>query len=879
MNTKLRHKAVFLASASALVVAALAPAAFAQQAQPDQPVQTSAGASPAAAATADQPLAAGDAEGPTTLNEVVVTGSTSKRTLLDASVAVTAVNQEQLDQKAPRGTDDVLQLVPGIYVQDTAGPVSNNYSVRGLPGNGQEFVRLEEDGMPAIYGGLNDDEVFQYDLSIDRVEAIEGGTSGILTPNAAGASINFISRPLNFDQAGGIARITGASYGDERADLWYSAPIKNTILGDNVAFAVSGYFDSTKGVRSSPFTYQTYHFKAQLEKKFDSGGYVRLTYKRWDEHDPYYADQPYAYNNGHITGVPGLNTQSGNIIGPGFASITAPDSCAAGECMRTFNGAQGIHSTGNEFRIDAEKPINDALSVFAKVRYTQTDWDFNGVFSGSGTGNGGLLNVAGYLNPATSPIASLLTAGQAAFPGATFGVKNLQTGQIISGPNANAQLAALNGNSLLQQTVLNQQLIKERDWGSDFGAKWNARGDNWTNSLTVGGMVYSTFQSNDQSGVSTVLNDVKNGSDIYDVVALNGGGQVIGDLTNNGLLSYGDWGAGISRYQEDSESIYFNNEFTWAGRLHVDFGLRYEHEHESGLTGNSSPETFPNIGGLVTVNPNAFNGTYTAYSGSENPLNWTVGLNYTVTKQLSVYARYADSYQTQGASLEPSELRLWEAGVTYAGYGFIGTVRPFRTEFVNEAWGAGVDPQNANLNEGFFANSDTNGVDLDLTYRPTWQPLHAFSIHGQLTYQESTFNNAHTGVITAGGVNVSQQVATFYDGKVPLETPSQLYTITPQYDLPNHLGQVYLRYSYTGRIYADNGNQLPLPGYGVLDLGGSINLTPKINLNISVNNINNALGLTEGNPRQGFTQSVVNDYFYGRGIIGTNAMAQLTVKF
>ena len=879
MNTRPLRKPAFLASASALVVAALAPTAFAQQAQPDQPVATN------------------NADAATTVNEVIVIGSTSKRTLLDASVAVTAVNQEELDQKAPRGTDDVLQLVPGIFVEDTAGPVSNNYSVRGLPGGSQEFIRLEEDGMPVVYGGLNDDEVFQYDLSIDRVEAIEGGSSGILTPNAAGASINFISRPLNFDQAGGVARVTGASYGDERGDLWYSAPIKNTILGDNVAFAVSGYIDSTKGVRSSPFTYQTYHFKAQLEKKFDSGGYVRLTYKRWDEHDPYYADQPYAYSNGQVTGVPGLNTQFGNIIGSGFGSITVPDSCAAGECTRTFSEQNGIHASGNEYRIDAEKPINDAVSVFAKVRYTQTDWDFNGVFAGSGTGNAGLASAANYLTytPAAagacsgptwsgtpagspSPIGCLLVAGQQAYGTTLFGIKNLKTGQVIAANNA-AALNALNGNGLLEQTVLNQQLLKERDWGSDFGVKWNTQGGNWTNSLTVGGMVYSTFQFNDQSGVATVLNDVKNDSDIYDVVALNGSGQVVGDLTNNGLLSYGDWGSGISHYQEDLESIYFNNEFTWAGRLHVDFGMRYEHEHESGANGNSSPETFPNIGGLVQVNPNAFNGTYGYYSGSENPLNWTLGLNYTITPQLSVYARYADSYQTQGASAEPTELRLYEAGVTYAGYGFLGTVRPFHTAFNNQSWGGGVDPANPNLNQGFFANSDTNGVDLDVTYRPTWQSLHAFSIHGQLTYQESTFSNVSTGVITAGGVNISQQVDAFYNGKVPQRTPSQLYTITPQYDLPNHLGQVYMRYMYTGRIYADNGDALALPGYGVLDLGGNFNLTDRLTLNISVDNINDTLGLTEGNPRQGFTQSVVNGYFYGRGIIGTNALAQLTYKF
>jgi iron complex outermembrane receptor protein len=38
-----------------------------------------------------------------------------------------------------------------------------------------------------------------------------------------------------------------------------------------------------------------------------------------------------------------------------------------------------------------------------------------------------------------------------------------------------------------------------------------------------------------------------------------------------------------------------------------------------------------------------------------------------------------------------------------------------------------------------------------------------------------------------------------------------------------------------------------------------------------VDNVTNALGLTEGNPRQGFTQSIVNGYFYGRGIVGTDS--------
>jgi outer membrane receptor protein involved in Fe transport len=260
-------------------------------------------------------------------------------------------------------------------------------------------------------------------------------------------------------------------------------------------------------------------------------------------------------------------------------------------------------------------------------------------------------------------------------------------------------------------------------------------------------------------------------------------------------------------------------------------------------------------------------------------VDWTIGANYEISPQLSVYVRYADAFQTQGANPHATEIKLYEAGITYAGYGFLGTIRPFRTQFDNQSWGGGVVPSNPNLNQGFFANSDTNGVDVDIFYRPTFEAWKAFSVHGQLTYQESTFNNVSTGVITIGGQNISQQVDAFYDGKVPQRTPSQLYVITPAYDLPNHLGQVYLRYKYIGRTFADNGDGLALPGYGVVSLGGNVNITPRLNLNVSVDNANNTLGLTEGNPRQGFTQTVVNGFFYGRGIIGTNALAQLTYKF
>ena len=208
-------------------------------------------------------------------------------------------------------------------------------------------------------------------------------------------------------------------------------------------------------------------------------------------------------------------------------------------------------------------------------------------------------------------------------------------------------------------------------------------------------------------------------------------------------------------------------------------------------------------------------------------------------------------------SRRPTELKLYEAGVTYSGHGFLGTIRGFRTEFNNQSWPSGTYLPDPNYSISLFGNSDTNGFDVDAIYRPEYQPLHAFSVHGQLTYQSSTLSGVSAGVINnTTGVAVSDpsviaQAASFYNGHSTQHTPGLMYAFTPQYDLPDHRGNIYVRYQYTGQVFADAGNGLILPGYGVLSVGGTYDITPKLNLNISVSNVNNAAGPDRGQSASG----------------------------
>ncbi len=87
------------------------------------------------------------------------------------------------------------------------------------------------------------------------------------------------------------------------------------------------------------------------------------------------------------------------------------------------------------------------------------------------------------------------------------------------------------------------------------------------------------------------------------------------------------------------------------------------------------------------------------------------------------------------------------------------------------------------------------------------------------------------------------------------------------------------RYKYVGKIFADNGNGVSLPSYGVTSVGLALNLNENVQLTLNAENIFDVVGLTEGNPRQGQTQAITDGFFYARGIVGPTYGGTLTFKF
>ncbi|KAI1691879.1 tonB dependent receptor domain-containing protein [Ditylenchus destructor] len=347
-----------------------------------------------------------------------------------------------------------------------------------------------------------------------------------------------------------------------------------------------------------------------------------------------------------------------------------------------------------------------------------------------------------------------------------------------------------------------------------------------------------------------MVNDVRTNSDVYDIVALDANNNVIGTLSDNGLVSYGDWGVGIREREDSAVSLYVNDEIA-IGDLRVDAGIRWESVSAIARDGNQAAVNQPvppGVGGLVrTVGP-TFDGTFTTRRKTQSKAAYTVGANYLITQNLAIYARYANGFQTN--NVDPmTTIELYEVGVRYQ-YGriFSGSATVFQTNFDDQNYNF-ADPVNPSQQTNLNADLRTRGIEFDFLIRP-----------------EPKLRNLQLNGVTQSG----------FEGNRPERTPARLFTITPTVQLPHGLGEVYGRYKHVGRIFADNGNGLALPSYGVTSLGVTLNLSDRLQANFNVDNLFDVVGLTEGNPRQGQTQAITDGFFYARGIVGTTFGGSLT---
>lgn len=822
------------------------------------------GGTPAAYARDAGPKASGTARAAPTDDasaDIVVTGTPAGRTRLDAPFAISAFNETAIAKAAPLSTADLLKTVPGFSAEPSGGQGGGqNLYVRGLPAGGWFYVQLQEDGLTLFdepqESFFNIDTLYSLDLMTQRVEVVRGGTSPIFANNAPGGTVNAITRRGTATPEGQV-KLTGGNHGFARGDAYVAGPVSDT-----VRYSLGGFYRRDDGYREPGFTADKGgQIRGSLSFLF---GDVRLDVdaKYLNDRTAFYNPIPLADPRNPSTSLSGLiDPLHGTLLSNAFRNTVQRSFFGSSATTRDADLADGIHTRVFETGAFLNWDAGDGLTVTNKTRFTDARVGYDAVFSGSAPAAG------------SSYLASALTRAQSGF-GATVtrvGFLDVTSGAAFD-PATTGGLVLESG---LWQTRTNLRTIandfrvtKQFDTGLLGGALG-------THSLSFG-VYYNHFDFDQDRLQNTILTDVKNRPDLLNVVAYNAAGQVVGSVTENGFVRYGNGvtrgrakGFYLSPYLADSVKF---------GKFGLDAGLRYTYYDATGGVYASATRNLGNAATLADDNVGGLTGVFNARRDHRRAVQWTVGAEYKFVPEAQMFVRYTASerlprlqnvYQTQ--NLGVTSIAQAEGGIRTALRGFSAGLVGFWSKFDNLTTSAIVLDASGNVvTIPLAGGTETYGVEADVN----WRPVKFFGIAGTATIQHpetKSLVNTTTGTAYSG-----------LEGKQLSRIPRYIFSASPTLyaDIAGRPIELSAQVYHLGRRYVDYTNATALPAFTTLDLNLLARITERIEVQGHVTNLTNAVGLTEGNARvdqlsgQGTAEAI-----YARPIFGRIATVSLSYRW
>ena len=208
------------------------------------------------------------------LSEIVVSATREDTAKQDVAANIIAVDREAIEKMPAATAAEVLQYVPGVYVEFNGGPGS--MAVARIQGSEVRHVAVYVDGVPLnqLANPLTDLNYLPVD-AIDRIEVYKGAASSAWGSSLGGV-INIITRePDAKTPAAGTIR---SSFG--KADTFKNrANVHGTIQK-------VGYFLSVTGDHSDGFiensAYNQSAFYGKLNYDIGTAGRMNLVYS-WDK--------------------------------------------------------------------------------------------------------------------------------------------------------------------------------------------------------------------------------------------------------------------------------------------------------------------------------------------------------------------------------------------------------------------------------------------------------------------------------------------------------------------------------------------------------------------------------------------------------------------
>lgn len=753
------------------------------------------------------------------VQQVVVTGVASARGVrkVDSAFSITTATEEQLKQASPSSTADIMKIVPGVYAESTGGQSGANIEVRGFPsGSDSPFVSVQLMGNPIFppptLSFFEGSSAFRLDDTVERVEVLRGGPSTIWSNAQPGATMNFILKEGS-DTPEGSVRFTTGTGSLRRVDMFYGGKISDGWYG-----SVGGFYRKTDGVRDAGFPADDGHqLTATLTRKLDDGKltmYVRNT----DDKNAFYTGVPLiSSNGGHtISEFPGFNPLTGTLMSGEMRNFTIE--AAPGKTLnRDLADGRGLKAT--VFGADFDQKIGE-WSVSNKFNRFDGDLNTNAMFTGNNP-----LSMNDYLKAAiASANGNAATVAAAGGKLATAGTATYVHGGAVDGNQQVVQAGLWSVEKKL--TSFTDELRVSKDIGHGH-------------TVTVGGY-FADYSSRDvwYLGNSHLMSAVPQASLIN--VTLNNG-VVVSKNGTDGNVFY----APVASYDGRNTAGFISDEWKVNDRIKVDFGMRHEQQKISGTISNlTSGDTDNNPLTVYNNGTSMPDGSNTYLSRTDSANSFTIGGNYKLAKDTAVFVRanrghtFISFDDLRGAGSQQSandrsilptpKVSQYEIGFKTATQLYSAYINAFHTEFDGIAF-TQILADGRELHS--ISGSKGNGLEFELAVRP----IENLQLALTGDYQKSEYRD-------------NPQTA----GKTVQRQPKLQFRFTPTYKIPfgdGNSAKIYATYTSIGERWADQANQQYLPSYRTIDAGVLFSLGDKIEVRLSGTNLNNELGLTEGNSR------------------------------
>jgi len=767
------------------------------------------------------------------LDAVVLTGVANPRSKLNTSISISSVSPQIVNQASPRNTAEILRTIPGIRSESSAGEGNTNITVRGVPisAGGSKYVQLQEDGLPILLFGdiafATSDIFLRSDYNVGRIEAIRGGTASTLASNSPAGIVNFISKH-GLVEGGQVGFTTGLDYQSYRTDFEYGSP-----LGENLNFHVGGFFRSGEGVRSAGYNANVGgQLKANLTKRFDKG-YVRLYYKMLNDRAAGYLPMPMQVtgtnDNPEWSSVDGFDILRGTIHSPFLRQNFGPGPNGA---PRRADVADGMHpksqSIGAEFSFD----LDGGWSVEDRVRFS--------------------MNSGRFVSPFPAEV------GQASSLATAIG----GNGASLTYADDGTAFNTANGLAMrihMFDTELNNfnNLVNDLRVNKSFGE----------GRYTVRAGVFTASQNISMSWLwNSYLSDV-NGDGTRLLNVADSAGNM---LTENGLTAYGVpfWGNCCTRGYDVSYEVIAPNagvELQLTDDLNVDASFRWDLGSARGTFAGSSQSAM-NVNGDDTLSVpeqsvSVINNAAPSYVDYDwDYVSYSVGVNYKLNSETAVFGRYsqggsakADRVLFNGLNYLDSDSVNAKDIITQAELGFKGRFDNFSV-----------------FATGFFAQTAEEGGFEATTQQIIENDYQAYGIELEGAVNVGDFDMRIGATFTDATITSGDN-----EGKTPRRQAALIFQAMPTYSFGSHT--VGLSFFGTSSSFAQDNNELIMPGYVVTNLFANFQIVDNLTLGINANNLFNALGVTESEEGS-ITDNAVN-YVRARPITGRTLSASVRFTF